>query len=79
MAQPNPREYSTSVVVISKVMSDLASRAVMGEKKYGTLLKTHNGRKAIVDLYEELLDACMYVKQFIMETENETPDNPDNN
>lgn len=49
------------------VREDLIARAEIGEKKYGTKLRVRNGRRAIVDLYQELLDALMYSMQAKME------------
>lgn len=46
---------------------DLAERAEMGKTKYGTYLRTENGRSPQVDLYQELLDAVMYSGQCRME------------
>jgi hypothetical protein len=43
----------------------------MGKAKYGTELKTHNGRKALVDAYQEALDLCLYLKQALMEAQND--------
>lgn len=45
------------------VRDDLLARAEMGRQKYGTLLRTHNGRDPIVDQYQEVLDALMYSRQ----------------
>lgn len=47
--------------------SDLEHRAAAGEKKYGTRLKTDNGRDAVVDAYEEAQDAVMYLAQAVLE------------
>lgn len=46
---------------------DLLARAEVGEKKYGTKLRVNNGRKAIVDLYQEVTDAMMYSMQARLE------------
>lgn len=53
--------------VIDKVIEDLKLRDAFGIKKYGTTLKTNNGRSALIDLYQEILDAAMYCKQLLME------------
>ena len=63
--EPMPKGNGT--VVIDEVISDLSKRSEMGKNKYGTLLKTNNGRNSLMDLYQELLDACMYIKQKLME------------
>lgn len=52
---------------IDSVSAELTTRAEFGLKKYGTYLKTWNGRSAAQDLREELLDALMYNEQMIME------------
>ncbi len=60
--------YLEDVRALSKdLMIDLEARARMGEAKYGTRLKAHNGRDALVDLYQELLDAWVYLRQHIEE------------
>ncbi len=49
---------------------DLIARADMGLKKYGTKLRVKNGRKAAVDLYQEVMDGMMYAMQARMEGDN---------
>lgn len=49
------------------VAEDLADRKEQGLKTYGRVLHVHNGRSALQDLYEELLDAACYIKQKIEE------------
>ena len=39
----------------------------MCSKDYGTGLQTFNGRDALIDLYQELMDAVMYLRQLIAE------------
>ena len=46
-----------------KIAEDIEARIRMGEKKYGTRLKSHNGRDAVLDLYQELLDSLNYAMQ----------------
>lgn len=53
--------------VQSLVIADLADRRLVGIARYGTALQAHNGRDALRDLYEELLDACCYIRQVIAE------------
>lgn len=45
----------------------LRRRSVEGAKKYGTPLRTNNGRNAAVDCYQELLDAIVYAHQAHLE------------
>lgn len=61
---------STSVSVVdiqTQVQADIETRRQFGISKYGTGLMPHNGRRALVDLYDELLDAVMYCKQLMVE------------
>ena len=53
--------------VTDKVMADLEFRREMGILKYGGELKTHNGRDALIDAYQEALDLALYLKQAILE------------
>jgi hypothetical protein len=54
-------------IVLQHVINDISARSLMGLRKYGTMLRTHNGRDALMDAYEEALDLVMYLKQAIME------------
>ena len=49
------------------VALDLERRAEVGSKKYGTRLKTHNGRNPDFDAYQELLDFINYACQARLE------------
>ncbi|MGW0486190.1 hypothetical protein [Nonomuraea sp. NPDC003214] len=51
----------------SLVLADIAQRRQVGIDRYGTALQPHNGRDALRDLYEELLDGVMYARQLIEE------------
>lgn len=53
--------------VQSAVIADMEARRQVGLTRYGTALQPHNGRDALLDLYEELLDGCMYLKQVMIE------------
>jgi hypothetical protein len=46
-----------------QMAKDIEERAEFGKVKYGTLLKPHNGRNALNDLYQEVLDAIVYARQ----------------
>lgn len=48
-------------------MDDMRARDHVGRQRYGVPLQTHNGRDALVDLYQELLDSVVYIKQVILE------------
>jgi len=53
--------------ILGIVLADLTNRALEGKEKYGEPLLAHNGRNALWDLYQELLDAAMYIRQAIEE------------
>lgn len=72
--QPPPTQDFFSVDVLlsldipdDKVCRQLAERVAFGERKYGTRLKSFNGRNAIVDCKQEVLDGIMYSQQAILE------------
>lgn len=52
---------------LDNIAEDTEARIRLGEKKYGTRLKAHNGRDAMLDLYQEILDGCNYAKQLVIE------------
>lgn len=54
------------------VITDIEERKRVGIERYGTPLQTFNGRDAVIDLYQELLDATMYVRQHIEERKRGT-------
>ena len=55
------------VVVLDLVLQDFKDRAELGQQRYGEKLKTFNGRSALTDLFQELMDAVMYTRQLIEE------------
>jgi hypothetical protein len=67
-SQPMPT-VNDQTDIQSQVIADIEARRLVGIKRYGTALQPWNGRDALVDLYEELLDACCYLKQAIVEAE----------
>lgn len=54
--------HNNTPAIQDLVIADIDARKQLGLKKYGTLLQANNGRSFLQDLYEELIDACMYVK-----------------
>lgn len=50
-----------------QLLLDIEQRKDLGKEKYGTLLRTNNGRDALVDLYQEELDAVAYARQKLEE------------
>lgn len=72
-SQPPPSLGELSVV--DAVAADLEQRRAFGCRKYGTELRTQNGRRALVDAYQEALDLACYLKQVLMEQDaTEAPD-----
>lgn len=54
------------------VIEDMQARHRKGLETYGVPLRAFNGRNALQDLYEELLDAAAYIKQAMVEQERTT-------
>ncbi len=55
--------------VLDRVLADLRIRSEQGRQKYGTELRTNNGRDPLTDAYQEALDLVQYLAQAIMERE----------
>jgi hypothetical protein len=51
----------------SLVIEDIKLRRQVGVERYGTALQPHNGRNALLDAYEEVLDLACYLKQRLVE------------
>lgn len=49
------------------VIADMNHRKQFGLNKYKTILQANNGRNAIQDAYEEVLDLAVYLRQVIEE------------
>jgi len=75
-AIPQPSPTGEGRDVTAQVIEDIRARSEMGRRKYGTVLRTDNGRDALMDAYQEALDLCCYLKQAIMER-NEALDGPE--
>lgn len=73
-AQASPT--GDGINVTDLVISDLRARSEAGTRKYGTPLKTHNGRNAMIDAYQEACDLTMYLRQKIEEDAGRTPTLP---
>lgn len=61
---PTPNE---SRPVWELVVEDMLARDQLGRERYGTPLQAFNGRRPLVDVYQELLDAVVYTKQELLE------------
>ena len=59
--------YYKETDIVELVKKDLDKRAAIGLKKYGERLQAHNGRDALWDAYEEVLDLANYLRQVISE------------
>lgn len=66
MSQPGPKP-NHSRPIWDLVIEDMRERDRKGRATYGVPLQAHNGRDALQDLYEELLDAAAYIRQAIEE------------
>ncbi len=71
--QPLPVRNFSSQPVTAEVIADLRAREQRGIETYSQTLHTHNGRDALRDLYEELLDGARYAKQAMMERDSAKP------
>ena len=56
--------------VLPLVIADLQARAAMGAAEHGRPLETHNGRPALLDAYQELLDLVCYLRQALEEAKD---------
>lgn len=64
--QPAPMK-NNQPAVWDLVIADMTNRNRFGIEKYGTPLQAFNGRDALQDAYEEVLDLAVYLKQKIEE------------
>lgn len=62
MPTPNQRPAAWE-----EVIKDMRDRDAFGRRKYDTPLQPFNGRKPLVDAYQEALDLSVYLKQQILE------------
>lgn len=75
--EPMPTGNGVDVAVVAaqwfknngydEIAEDIEARIRLGERKYGTRLKAFNGRVALMDLYQEVLDAINYAQQCVIE------------
>lgn len=66
ITQPMPR-HNNEPFVKDAVIADIEELCERRRIKYGTHLQAYNGRDALQDAYEELIDGALYLKQLIME------------
>jgi hypothetical protein len=63
--QPPPTKAAGDIWL--DVIKDMQERHELGMERYGTPLQAFNGRRALVDHYQELLDGLVYARQEIEE------------
>ena len=59
--------HGIDVDITQLTIHDLNQRSVMGKEKYGEVLRPFNGRDALTDAYQEVLDLAVYFRQLIYE------------
>lgn len=73
MSTPNlstpepPPQQNNLPAVWDLVIEDMKDRDQFGVSKYHMHLQPNNGRDALKDMYQELLDACVYARQMLYE------------
>lgn len=60
-----------SPLIHDLVAADLEAPKQLGISRYGQALQAGNGRNALLDAYEEMLDQAVYLKQRLVEEEAE--------
>lgn len=63
--QPPPT--GDGIPIWDLVVDDMRDRDNLGRQRYNTPLKSWNGRDALVDAYQEVLDLAVYMRQEIEE------------
>ena len=67
MPEPNPIKNCNELYIKDLLIAEIRDRSERGLQTYGTYLQANNGRNALQDILEELLDGAMYIKQKIIE------------
>ena len=67
--QAPPTETAGSRDVFARIAGEFAERNAKGIETYGRTLTTFNGRDALRDAREEVLDTYVYLTQLAMEIE----------
>jgi len=65
--EPDPIKNTNNPVTWELVIKDMEERNQEGIKKYDTPLQPNNGRKNLIDAYQEALDLCVYLRNEIYE------------
>ena len=64
--EPAPQQ-SDALAAWDLVLQDIKERDANGVAKYGRRLTPQDGRNSVVDLYQELLDAVVYLRKWLYE------------
>lgn len=56
--------------LLKQLNEDLDNRYNLGKERYNVALQPFNGRDALQDAYEELIDAVFYLRQALYESVN---------
>lgn len=65
--QPVPVHQPGGPSMHDLLMAEIEKRKSLGLSRYGTILQAGNGRNALQDLLDELIDGCVYLMQEIEE------------
>lgn len=65
-SEPEPCKTERAAVW-DLVIADMRERDTVGAEKYGTRLQADNGRRSLVDAYQEALDLVVYIRKEIEE------------
>lgn len=72
---PEPKPIANDAPSIHDlVIRDIEDRKQFGLQKYGTTLQPGNGRRSLVDAYQEVLDLAVYLRQHFEETHGSETD-----
>jgi hypothetical protein len=66
--QPQPQDGKHDIWPL--VMEDIQDKVESGKAKYGVVLRSHNGRDALLDAYQEAIDLVFYLRQCIAERDS---------
>ena len=70
LSKPEPPPIpNNKTPVWELVIADMRERDASGRAKYGGPLQPFNGRRPLVDAYQEVLDLAVYLRQQLYETE----------
>jgi hypothetical protein len=70
MNQPEPPPQSQPVnspSIWPLVITDMRERNEVGHMRYGVYLHPYDGRRTLIDAYQEALDLCVYLRKEIYE------------